>query len=172
MRQRHLIATIVVLCLPSCSMLHSSDPASLAFSIPAGSNLVLRETLPIEHNNTHATIQFGKFISERDRRDYEVNCRIDFREFGPREIEPESYRISRSEDGNHWVSQAAVMRYYTEVQLESDRGTDVIEMVCQQYGSQTDNHFTVADMQATLGDIVRFELAGNEAAGNEAVRKE
>jgi hypothetical protein len=158
-----------MLCLPSCSTLQSDDPASLAFVIPAGSTLVVKETVPIDISNTHATIQFGKFIRDRDRQDYEVNCRIDYREFGPRDIEPETYRITRTEDGNQWISQPAIMRYYTEVHLESDRGTDVIEMVCQQYGSQTDKHFTVADMQATLGDIARFAYpASSPAAEAEA----
>ena len=164
MHRNYLIATIVVLCLPSCSMLHSDDPASLAFVIPAGSRLVVKETVPIDHDNTHATIQFGKFIRDRDRQDYEVNCRIDFRDFGPRDIEPETYRITRTEDGNHWISQPAIMRYYTEVHLESDKGTDVIEMVCQQYGSQTDKHFTVAEMQATLEDIARFAYPETDTA--------
>jgi len=166
MRQGHRIATILILmlCLPSCSTLQSDDPASLAFVIPAGSKLVVRETVPIDHNNTHASIQFGKFISDGGRQDYEVNCRIDFRDFGPREIEPETYRITRSEDGNQWISQPAIMRYYTEVYLESDKDTDIIKMVCQQYGSQTDNHFTVADMQATLGDIARFAYPASSPA--------
>ena len=124
-----------------------------------------------KHANTHATIQFGKFIRDRDRKNYDVNCRIDFREFGPRQIEPETYRITRTEDGNHWVSQPVVMRYYTEVHLESDKGTDIIKMVCQQYGSQTDKHFTVADMQATLGDTARFDYpAASPATGTDGAK--
>ena len=100
-------------------MLRSDDPTSLAFVIPAGSKLVVKESFSIDHNNTHATIQFGEFARDNDLQDYEVNCRIDYREFGPREIEPETYRITRTEDGNHWISQPAIMRHYTEVHLES-----------------------------------------------------
>jgi hypothetical protein len=168
MRRNHLIATLLVPCLSACSMLHSDDPASLAFVIPAGSKLVVKETVPIDNNSTHATIQFGKFIRDRDRQDYEVNCRIDFRDFGPRDIEPESYRITRTEDGNQWISHPTIMRYYTEVHLESDEGTDIIEMVCQQYGSQTDKHFTVAEMQATLGAIVRIAYPATHPATDTA----
>lgn len=148
--------------LPSCATLNealdaslnSSDPASLAFSIPPGSSLELTRELPIEAHYTHATIQYGKLINDNEREFYYINCRLDFREFGPRTIQPERFRISRTEDSSNWISQHVTMRYYTEVFLESSKGTDVIKMVCQEYGSQTDNNFTVAEMQKALGNIL------------------
>jgi hypothetical protein len=150
------VPVLSFLVLGACQMLQSSDPNSLGFSIPNGSKLVLTRSIHIDHGNTHATIQFGKVVDDKDRKDYEVNCGIDFKSFGPREIRPETYSITRTEDGFNWVSEPSIMRFYTEVYLASKQ-TDVIKMVCQQYGDQTDHNFTVAEMQAALGDLLQIK---------------
>jgi hypothetical protein len=145
--------------LTACTSMHSNDPDSLAFSIPQGSTLSLNKPLTIPQEDTHGVIQDGKEIKDSDRNDYRINCRLDFRRFGNRTIEPQDFIVSRTEDGSNWISQPAIMRYYTEIYLSSDKGTDIIKMVCQQYGDQTDRNFTVAEMQAALGDFVTFKYA-------------
>ena len=50
------------------------------------------------------------------------------------------------------------MRFYTEVYLTSDKGTDIIKMECQEYGDPIDRNFTVAEMQQALGDLLVFDL--------------
>lgn len=156
---KSLSLTIAFLLLSSCAALHSDDPASLAFHLPKGSTLSLNKSLTIADSDTHASIQNGKQIIDKMINYYAINCRLDFRAFGPREIQPEDFSITRTEDGTQWVSQPAIMRFYTEVHLASTKNTDVILLECQEYGDSTDNNFTVAEMQTALGDIITIQLA-------------
>ena len=149
-----LAATII---LSGCTTMQSDDPDSLAFSLPENSILALNKTLTISSAETHGTIQAGKQIKDDDRNFYQVSCRLDFKKFGPRTIEPEEFTVVRTEDGSHWVSFGVILRFYTEIYLSSSKGTDVIKMVCQQYGDQFEVNFTVAEMQAALADFISFK---------------
>ena len=150
---------LIAVTLSACSTMHSSDPDSLYFEIPAGSSLSLNKKLTIPDNDTHAVIQQGKEIKDSDKNEYAINCRVDVKEFGVSTLEPENFTITRTEDGQNWISYPSIMRFYTEVYLSSNKGTDIIKMVCQEYGSQTDRNFTVAEMQQALGDILTFKFA-------------
>lgn len=153
------IPFLTAVIVSSCATMYSDDPNSLTFDIPEGSTLSLNKKLTISHRDTHAVIQDGKETNDKDKNDYAINCRLDVKEFGPRTIEPEEFKITRTEDGQNWISQPSIMRFYTEIYLSSDKGTDIIKMVCQEYGDQTDRNFTVAEMQTALGDYVSFTFA-------------
>jgi hypothetical protein len=157
MKKYQLLLTAVA--ISACSTMHSSDPDSMYFEIPAGSTLSLNKKLTIPNNDTHAVVQQGKEIKDREKNEYAINCRLDVKEFGVRTLEPEDFRITRTEDGQNWISYPSIMRFYTEIYLSSDKGTDIIKMVCQEYGSQTDRNFTVAEMQQALGDILIFKFS-------------
>jgi len=144
------------LLLSACASMHSNNPDSLGFSIPKGSTMLLNRKLTIPATDTHAVIQGGKSITDNSKNDYAINCRIDFEKFGPRTIEPEGFLVTRTEDGTNWVSQPSILRFYTEVYLSSNKGTDIIKMVCQEYGGSSDRNFTVAEMQSALGDYITF----------------
>lgn len=150
--------------LGACASMHSDDPHSLFFSIPDGSTLSLNKKLTIDHRDTHAVIQYGKVSSDNGKSDYDVNCRLDFKNFGPRTIEPEVFNITRTEDGRNIISVGNIVRYWTEVYLSSDKGTDVIKMVCQEYGGIEDKNFTVAEMQDALGDYITINFASKKPA--------
>jgi len=152
-----LIATAYI--LSSCQSMHSNDPNSLFFNIPTGSTLSLSKEMTISSTETHGTIQAGKLITDDDRQFYDINCRLDFEKFGPRTIQPEKFTVTRTEDGQNWISQPSILRFYTEIYLKSNKDTDVIKMVCQIYGDSTDRNFTVAEMQEALGDFVTIEYA-------------
>lgn len=143
--------------LTACAGMHSTDPDSMSFSIPEGSIMSLNNAMTIPREDTHGVIQFGKEIKDGDRKDYEINCRLDFKDFGPRTIEPEDFTVTRTEDGQNWISQPSILRFYTEVYLSSNKETDVIKMVCQQYGGPIDRNFTVAEMQEALGNFITFK---------------
>ncbi len=150
---RFIILPVTIFLLTSCT---SMDPNSLEFNIPKGSTLSLNKKLTIPHDDTHAVIQFGKETTDKARKDYEVNCRLDVKKFGPRTIEPEDFKVTRTEDGTNWVSRPSILRFYTEIYLTSDKDTDIIKMVCQEYGDQTDYHFTVKEIETALGDFFSF----------------
>jgi len=154
---RPLFLLLSTVSLYACASLQSNDPNSLGFSLPEGSTASLNKPLNIPGGYTHTVIQFGKETNDQNKQDYEINCRVDFRKFGPRTIDPEKFIITRTEDGTNWVSRPSIMRFYTEIHLSSQQSTDIIKIVCQQYGDVIDRNFTVAEMQAGLGDIIRFE---------------
>lgn len=158
---KSLIIILTLLCITACQAMHSDDPDSMFFSIPRGSTLSLNKSLTIASGETHATVQAGKEIADKDRNFYDINCRLDFKKFGPRTIQPETFKITRTEDGQTWVSQPAIKRYYTEVYLSSDKDTDIIKMECQVYGDQTDRNFTVTEMQQSLGNYISIVFTKN-----------
>jgi hypothetical protein len=145
--------------LVACSSMQSNDPDSLFFDIPDGSTMSLNKKLTIPDSDTHAVIQHGEQIKDKDKNEYAINCRLDVKKFGPRTLEPEDFNITRTEDGTNWISYPSILRFYTEVYLSSNKGTDIIKMVCQEYGDQTDRNFTVAEMQKALGDVITFKFA-------------
>jgi len=148
---------VVVLLLSACQTTQSDDPDSLSFKIPKGSTLTLNKDLEIPADKTHATLQFGKVTTDRERDDYKLSCRFDVKKFGPRTIEPEVFIIRRTEDGQEWISQAAgIIRFYSDVFLDSDKGTDVIKLTCQEEGGKIDRNFTVTEMETALGDYFTF----------------
>lgn len=157
-----VLAVFSSILLAACAAIQSDNPGSLSFSIAKDSILALNRALQISTSETHATIQDSKQIEDRERDDYRVNCRLDFKKFGARTIKPQNFTVTRTEDGTNWISQPVILRFYTEIYLSSDKGTDVIKMVCQRYGDQTDYHFTVADMQEQLGDVITFEYNTNK----------
>jgi len=156
------ILLFIATSLIGCSAMQSSDPDSMYFDIPDGSTLSLNKELTIPSSDTHAVVQQGKEIKDKDKNEYAINCRLDVKKFGPRTIEPEDFKISRTEDGSNWISKPSILRFYTEVYLSSDKGTDIIKMVCQEYGDQKDRNFTVAEMQQALGDVFTFKFAAEK----------
>lgn len=154
-----IFIVVISLILNACMAVKSSDPDSEFFSIPEGSTLTLNKKLSIPQGHTHAVIQHGKETTDNKRQDYEVNCRLDVKKFGPRTIEPETFRITRTEDGQNWISQPIILRHYTEIHLASDKNTDIIMMECQQYGDPVDYHFTVKEIETTLGNYFTFNFA-------------
>ena len=153
---------LTVFFISSCQSLHSNDPSSLFFNIPEDSTLTLNKELTISKGHTHALLQAGHSITENEKNDYDINCRLDLKAFGPRTIKPEVFKIRRTEDGQEWVSHPVILRFYTEVYLQSDKNTDIIKLECQIYGDSIDRNFTVAEMQTALGDYFSFTFPENK----------
>jgi len=138
--------------------MQSTDPSLLSFKIPDGSTASLNKDLDIADGKTHALLQEGKLISLKDREDYKLNCRFEVKTFGPRTIKPEVFKIQRTEDGRNMVSEGGILRFYSDVYLKSDQGTDVIKLTCQQLGYTMDRTFTVAEMETALDDYFTFSF--------------
>lgn len=102
-------------------------------------------------------MQYGKIKTDREKDDYKLNCRFDVKSFGPRTIVPEVFNIRRDESGQEWISQTAgLVRYFTDVFLDSSKGTDVIKLTCQEQGYGMDGTFTISELEAALGNYFTF----------------
>ena len=145
------------LVLTSCMSMHSNDPSSLLFDIPDGSSLTLNKNLVVEKNNTHVVIQNGKIVTEKNKDLYNVSCAFEMKTFGPRMVIPDTFNVSRTEDGLERVS-VGIFRYNTEVYLYSSHNSDIIKLDCSVWGDATDGSFPVSEMQKTLGDYFSFNF--------------
>jgi hypothetical protein len=148
---------VTALLLSACQTTQSTDPALLTFRIPDGSTVSLNKDIEVPEYKTHAAFQAGKITTDRKRDLYRLNCRFDVREFGPRTIKPEVFKIRRTESGQEPIAMDnSLLRYYTDIFLDSDMGTDVIKLTCQEQGDNTDRPFTISDMETALGDFFTF----------------
>jgi len=157
-----LLVITTCLFISSCQSLHSNDPASLTFDIPDGSTLRLNKNLPVDKGNTHAVIQAGKISSEKNKDLYNISCRLEMKAFGPRTVKPDTFEISRTEDGQEQASGPYVINYYTEVYLHSDHNSDIIKLVCSVWADRLDGSFPVSEMQKALGDYFSFTFINAE----------
>jgi len=156
---------VVSLVLCSCQTAQTTDPSLLTFKIPDGSTLSLNKNLEIPDNKTHAALQYGELTTDRKKDDYKLNCRFDIKSFGPKTIKPEVFKIHRTVDGQEWISEEAnILRFYTDVFLQSDKGTDVIKLTCQEQGDNSDRAFVVSEMETTLGDYFTFTFPATKPA--------
>jgi hypothetical protein len=159
---KHAIPVLVSLILSSCQTTQSDDPSSLSFRVPSGSALVLNKAIEIPEGQTHVMIQAGQLITESRRNQYNVACRLNFREFGPRTIEPEVFDIRRTEHSEGWESRPNFYFYASEIFLDSKAGTDVIKLECDTWAMPPSFNFSFADMQQALGDYLTFKFSSPE----------
>lgn len=143
--------------------MQSDDPSLLSFRIPEGSKLALEQAIEIPDGQTHIMIQSGKLITESRRNQYELSCRVNFRQFGPRTVEPEVFSIRRTEHGEGWESRPNFYFYTTEIFLDSDKGTDIIKMECTTWAVPPSTNFSIADIGTTLGDYFTFKFSSPES---------
>ncbi len=150
------ILALVMILQASCQSLHSTDPTSLSFNIPNGSTITLNKNLPIERGNTHVIIQNGKVVTDKDKDLYNLSCSFEMKAFGPRTINPDTFKIRRTEDAQQQASGPATLRYSTEIYLFSDHNSDIIKLVCSVWGDRLEGSFPVSEIQKTLGDYFSF----------------
>lgn len=152
---KQLIITIAILALASCQSMKSDDPSSISFSIPKGSTLSLDKNIEIPEGKTLAVFQSGKLIASRKTDIYDLHCNFELKKSGPRTVNPEVFTVRRTEDWNERISRTTT-QYYTEVYLDSAKGTDVTMLNCQKWGNRSDYHFTASEIEKTLGDYFSF----------------
>ncbi|MCW8934793.1 MAG: hypothetical protein OQK98_08720 [Gammaproteobacteria bacterium] len=152
-----IIATSLI--VSSCQTLHTNDPTSIAFDIPDGSTLSLNKNLFIGEGNTHTIIQWGKITTDKEKDLYNISCSLKMKAFGPRTVQPDTFKIRRTEDGQEQASGPNIINYFTEIYLHSDHNSDIIKLVCSAWADKLDGNFPVSAMQKTLGDYFTFNFA-------------
>ena len=164
---KHTILVLTAVALSACQISQSDDPSLLSFRVPAGSTLGLNKDIDIPAGQTHVRIQSGQLTTESQRNQYDLSCRLNFRNFGPRTIAPETFNIRRTEHREGWVSMPNIYFYSTEIFLDSVNGTDVIKMECDMWAIAPSFNFSFADIEDTLGDYLAFAFNTPGALGSE-----
>lgn len=146
--------------LAGCEGLLASkyDINSRFYKIPAGSRLVLHESLNIPAGKAHVVIQSGRIIPGANQ--YAVNCEFQVRTLGPGQVNPDTFTITRAERSREWISQPNILRFYRVLHLQSAVQPDVLKLVCQDWdGPLIGRDISVPEMRAALGDIITLEFA-------------
>jgi len=144
--------------LSGCQMPGSTDPDSIWFSIPKGSKLILHKELTIPAGRAHIMLQHGTAATAAN--EWDVNCRFEVRDLGPRVIHPDTFLITRYSSQRAWVNQPTLMRFYMEFHLQSESQADIMPMVCQYWSDPLQGRpVTVQEVEEALGDYFTFEFA-------------
>jgi hypothetical protein len=144
--------------LAGCQTLQSTDPGKINFRIPPGSKLVLNREISIPAGVAHVILQHGAVGTAAN--EFEVNCRFEARNLGPRVIQPDTFLITSSGSQRDWVNQPNIMRFYKVFYLKSERQPDIMPMYCQYWSYPLIGRpLTVRQVQEALGDHFTFEFA-------------
>ncbi|MDX1698407.1 MAG: hypothetical protein R3308_08980 [Thiohalobacterales bacterium] len=147
------------LVLAGCQSMATDDPASIWFKLPAGTQLVLQRELTIPADRAHVMLQHGSVLPAASS--YEVACRFEVRDLGPRTIQPDTFHITGYSNQREWFNHPHTMRYYKTIRLASEHQPDIMPMVCEYldyplYGRP----ITHLQVEEALGDIFTFRLPG------------
>lgn len=144
--------------LAGCQTVATNDPAKINFRIPPGSKLVLNRELTIPAGVAHVMLQHGEVGLAAN--EFDVNCRFEVRDLGPRVIQPDSFLITRSGSQREWIDQPTIMRFYKVFHLKSERQADIMPMTCQYWNYPfIGRPVTIREVQEALGGYFSFEFA-------------
>ena len=154
-----ICTAVAIALLAGCQTVATKDPAKINFRIPAGSRLVLNREITIPAGVAHVILQHGQVGSAAN--EFEVNCRFEVRDLGPRVIPPDTFLITRSGSQRDWVNQPNIMRFYKDFHLKSERQPDIMPMTCQYWSYPLIGRpVTIREVQEALGEYFTFEFAG------------
>ena len=145
--------------LAGCEAVATKDTGRIDFRIPPGSRLVLNRELTIPAGVAHVVFQDGEPGSAAN--EFEVNCRFEVRDLGPRVIQPDSFLITRWGSQREWVNEPNILRFYKVFYLASERQSDILPMTCQVWNYPLlGRPVTIREVQEALGRYFTFEFAG------------
>ena len=153
-----LCGVVIAALLAGCQTVGTKDTSSINFRIPGGSKLVLNRELTIPTGVAHVVFQQGEPGPAAN--EFEVNCRFEVRDLGPRVIQPDSFLITRWSSQREWVNQPSILRFYKVFHLKSERQVDILPMTCQVWSYPLIGRpVTIRQVQEALGDYFTFEFA-------------
>jgi hypothetical protein len=154
-----LCGVVIAALLTGCQALATNDPARINFRIPPGSKLVLNREFTIPAGVAHVVFQHGEPGPAAN--EFEVNCRFEVRDLGPRVIQPDSFLITRWGSQREWVNEPNTLRFYKVFYLESERQPDVLPMTCQVWSYPLIGRpVTIREVQEALGEYFTFGFTG------------
>jgi hypothetical protein len=145
------------LLLAGCQSMQTDDRSSIWFRVPSGSQLVLNRALTIPAQRAHIMLQHG--TAARAASEFEVACRFEVRNLGPRIIQPDSFLITGYGSEQEWENYPHTRRFSKTFRLESNRQTGIMPMVCEYYDWPLfGRQITQAQIEEALGDYFTFRF--------------
>jgi hypothetical protein len=182
---RYVLIPCLLLTLSACST-GPFPVSSPYFQIPAGSTIVLKQELTIPPNAGRVYIQYGKVVTPKEKDSYHAHCWflswdvLDTAQV----IKPDTFVVTKSQQLEDVVMRGTdtqlamngagfgmyegggpmALEYSTEMHIHSDKQPVIRRFVCSHWENPTDaRHLTVAQMQATLGQIAEIHLNVSES---------
>lgn len=149
---------VAVLLVSGCQTSRSNDPDSIWFKVPPDSRLVLNQSLEIPAERAHIMLQHGTAAAAAGS--FDVGCRFEVENLGPRTIQPEAFVIRSMASGREWSNQPYSMRFYKVIHLQSATLVDIMPMKCSyEDDPRMGRPVTMAQIQEALGTIFTFEFS-------------
>jgi hypothetical protein len=126
-----LYALALGLMLAGCQSMVTDDRSSVWFRMPRGSELVLNRALTIPAQRAHIMLQHGTAAGAAS--EFEVACRFEVRDLGPRIIQPDTFLITGYGSQQEWENYPHTKRFYKTIRLSSTHQTGIMPMVCEYY---------------------------------------
>jgi hypothetical protein len=147
-----------VFLITGCQTPGSTDPDSIWFKIPPGSRLVLNRPLEIPAERAHIMLQHGSAATAAG--EFDVACRFEVKDLGPRTVQPDAFLIRRMESGQEWLHQPHTMQFYKVFHLQSATQADILPMKCAYADDpRIGRPVTVSAIREALGNIFTFEFS-------------
>jgi hypothetical protein len=145
------------LILSGCQSMASNDHRSIWFKMPAGTELVLNRALTIPAQRAHIMLQHGKAGGGASQ--FEVACRFEVRDLGPRVIQPDTFLITSYSGQEEWENYPHTKRFYKTLRLQSQQQSGIMPMVCEYFDWPLSGRpVTLAQIEAALGDYFSFRF--------------
>jgi hypothetical protein len=155
MKPLYLLA--IGLALAGCQSMATDDRNSIWFKMPAGSTLVLNRELTIPAQRAHIMLQHGQVVSAAS--EFEVACRFEVRDLGPRVIQPETFQITGYSSQQEWINYPHTKRFYKTIRLQSEHQPGIRPMVCEYFDwPLTGRPVTLVQIEEALGEYFSFML--------------
>jgi len=153
-----LVLLVAVFLISGCQTSGSADPDSIWFKVPPDSRLVLNQPLEIPTERAHLMLQHGTAATAAS--DFDVGCRFEVKNLGPRTIQPDAFVIRSMASGRQWINQPHTMEFYKIIHLQSATQADIQTMKCSyEDDPRIGRPVTVTQIQEALGNIFTFEFS-------------
>lgn len=145
------------LVLAGCQSMATDDRSSIWFRVPPGTALVLNRALTIPAQRAHVMLQHGAVATAAS--EFEVACRFEVRDLGPRVIQPDSFLITAYSSQQAWENYPHTKRFYKTLRLQSEQQSGIMPMVCEYYDWPLSGRpVTQVQIEEALGEYFSFRF--------------
>ena len=152
-----LYVMAMILALTGCQSMATDDRSSVWFRMPPGAELVLNRPLTIPAQRAHIMLQHGEAAVAAS--EFDVACRFEVRDLGPRTIAPDTFLITSYSSQQEWVNHPHTKRFYKTIRLQSKLQAGIMPMVCEYFDwPMPGRPVTQAQIEEALGDYFSFRI--------------
>ncbi len=180
----NIFVLMFLLFVAACQTDYNGNEASPYYQVPAGSRVILNQSLTVRPDQTGVLLQEGKVVPPGQLRTYDPHCKLELRTLAAREraIAPDEFVVTRAARGQEHSVDTGARRYAAlavgrlmsvtddntpsirafvdRMYLGSDKQPDVFRLSCGRWGYPGyDTYLSINDMRRALGNIVALRLA-------------